>query len=225
MHKSRLAFLGPALLRRIAGIVHPAPKGGSHGKKDSRQAHRSSEGEAYYASCREADSSVQTIHPPHSIAEGAAGGNASSTARAAPVWHAAPPPSFATMTSDKAKIDAFINETTRVFGALALGSIIIRRPQQEANMAFEQKDNSGSVWVNDRKDQDTHPDRTGSAKIDGVDYWVNGWLKKTADGKPYLSLAFKLKQPKPTATNKPRADAGGSTPAFDDAIPFAPEWR
>jgi hypothetical protein len=63
------------------------------------------------------------------------------------------------------------------------------RQQQEANMAFEQKDNSGSVWVNDRKDQDTHPDRTGTAKIDGTDYWVNGWLRKTKDGLPGLFLA------------------------------------
>ena len=81
-------------------------------------------------------------------------------------------------------------------------------------MAFEQKDNSGSIWVNDRKDQDTHPDRTGSAKIDGVDYWVNGWLRKTNDGKPYLSLSFKPKQPKPVATDKPIADD------LNDAIPF-----
>ena len=61
-------------------------------------------------------------------------------------------------------------------------------------MAFEQKDNSGSIWVNERKDQDTHPDRTGTARIDGADYWVNGWLRKTQDGKHYLSLSFREKQ-------------------------------
>jgi len=69
-------------------------------------------------------------------------------------------------------------------------------------MAFEQKDNSGAVFVNDRKDQDTHPDRTGSAKIGGVDFWVNGWLRKTADGKPYLSLHLnrsRTSQPRPTS--------------------------
>jgi hypothetical protein len=113
----------------------------------------------------------------------------------------------------RGEADAFINEVTRVFGAPAPGSIIIRR-QQEAKMAFEQKDNSGSVWVNDRKDQDTHPDRTGSARIDGTDYWVNGWLRKTKDGKPYLSLSFKAKQDKPVASKKPRADD------LNDAIPF-----
>ena len=81
-------------------------------------------------------------------------------------------------------------------------------------MAFEQKDNSGSIWVNDRKEQDTHPDRTGSAKIGGVDYWVNGWLRKTNDGKPYLSLSFKPKQDKPAANNRSRAEE------LSDQIPF-----
>ena len=81
-------------------------------------------------------------------------------------------------------------------------------------MAFEQKDNSGSVFVNDNKTQDSHPDRSGSAKIGGVDYWVNGWLKKTKTGEPYLSLSFRRKD---AATS-----SGGGPPKRDDdsTIPF-----
>jgi uncharacterized protein (DUF736 family) len=61
-------------------------------------------------------------------------------------------------------------------------------------MAFEQRDNSGSLWVNDRKeDNNNHPDRTGTVMVDGKLYFCNGWLKKTRDGKPYLSLSFKPK--------------------------------
>jgi hypothetical protein len=89
-------------------------------------------------------------------------------------------------------------------------------------MAFEQKDNTGAIFVNDRKEKDTHPDRSGSATIDGVEYWVSGWLKKTKDGQPYLSLAFK---PKNGAAAKPKngatKSAGSGGPPFDDdAIPF-----
>jgi len=76
-------------------------------------------------------------------------------------------------------------------------------------MSFEQKDNSGSIFVNDRKERDEHPDRSGSAKIGGVDYWVNGWLRKTKDGKPYLSLSFKEKT---TGSGSPKRD--------DSEIPF-----
>jgi hypothetical protein len=75
-------------------------------------------------------------------------------------------------------------------------------------MAYTPKNNSGSIWVNDHKEKDDHPDRTGSIMVAGVEYWINGWLRKTKDGKPYLSLAVKPKNEK-------------AKPAeMDDAIPF-----
>jgi hypothetical protein len=60
-------------------------------------------------------------------------------------------------------------------------------------MAYEQRDNSGSIFVNDRKEKDTHPDRTGTAMIDGAMYYVSGWLKQGSKGQ-FLSLAFKRKE-------------------------------
>ena len=59
-------------------------------------------------------------------------------------------------------------------------------------MAYEQRDNSGSMFKNDRKEKDTHPDRTGTAMIDGVMYYVSGWIKNGSKGQ-FLSLAFKRK--------------------------------
>lgn len=52
--------------------------------------------------------------------------------------------------------------------------------------------NSGALFNNDRKEQDNHPDRTGSATIDGREYWVNAWIKEGKKGK-FLSLSFKPK--------------------------------
>ena len=43
-------------------------------------------------------------------------------------------------------------------------------------MAFEQRDNSGSLWVNDRKTADNHPDRTGTVMVSGKLYFINGPL-------------------------------------------------
>jgi hypothetical protein len=34
------------------------------------------------------------------------------------------------------------------------------------------------LFVNDRKEDDNDPDRTGSININGVEYFLNGWLKK-----------------------------------------------
>jgi hypothetical protein len=75
-------------------------------------------------------------------------------------------------------------------------------------VAYEMKDNSGSLWLNDRKDKDEHPDRTGSIMVAGTEYWINGWLKKRKDGKPYLSLTVKPKVAK------------AEKPGIDDAVPF-----
>lgn len=58
-------------------------------------------------------------------------------------------------------------------------------------MAYEHKDNSGSIFVNDRKEKETHPDMTGRAVIGGVRYWVNLWHRKGGDGTEYDHVTFK----------------------------------
>lgn len=62
-------------------------------------------------------------------------------------------------------------------------------------MAYEQKDNSGSLFRNEKRDKDTHPHATGTALIDGVEYFVSAWTKEGRKGK-FQSLAFKRKEPK-----------------------------
>ena len=57
-------------------------------------------------------------------------------------------------------------------------------------------DNSGSLFINDRKESDKHPDYKGSIIINGQKYWLNGWLrtrdKKDGTGKvQFISLAVK----------------------------------
>ena len=57
-------------------------------------------------------------------------------------------------------------------------------------MAFEIRDNTGSLFVNERKDSPSHPDRTGTIKVtEPGEYRVAGWIKEGKDGKkPWLSL-------------------------------------
>lgn len=57
-------------------------------------------------------------------------------------------------------------------------------------MAYETKDNTGALFINDKQGNAARPDRTGRAMISGTLYRVSGWLKKDKSGNPYLSLSF-----------------------------------
>ncbi len=86
-------------------------------------------------------------------------------------------------------------------------------------MAYEQKPNSGSLFRNDKKETDAHPDYTGSGLVDGMgDVWLSAWINTAKDGSKYMSLKFKPKEtrgePK-RGYDLPAADLGD-----DSDIPF-----
>lgn len=85
-------------------------------------------------------------------------------------------------------------------------------------MAYEIKDNTGSLFPNKDKKTDNHPDRNGSVKIDGVEYWVSGWVKQDKNGNPWLSLAFKRKDS--VAAKPAPVQKAASRRDIDDEIPF-----
>lgn len=63
--------------------------------------------------------------------------------------------------------------------------------------------NSGALFVNAKKVTDKHPDRNGSLNVDGVDYWISGWLKKDKNGNTFMSLSVKPKEDKPRQSSAP----------------------
>ena len=72
------------------------------------------------------------------------------------------------------------------------------------------RDMSGTIGKNDRRTKETHPTHSGSAMVDGKDYWISGWVKSSARGQ-FLSLAFKLKE---------QQEEPIPAPEFNDDIPF-----
>jgi hypothetical protein len=78
--------------------------------------------------------------------------------------------------------------------------------------------NRGSIWKNDKKETDNHPDFTGTLNVDGIEFWVSAWKRKEgADPKaPALSFTVRMKEEKPqqkTQTSKTVDD-------FEDDIPY-----
>jgi hypothetical protein len=81
--------------------------------------------------------------------------------------------------------------------------------------------NTGVLFLNDRKEKDTHPDKKGSAEVDGKQYWVSGWDKQTSKGDT-LSLSFTLKEDAKAGASKAKesANTARGNDSFDDEIGF-----
>jgi uncharacterized protein (DUF736 family) len=79
--------------------------------------------------------------------------------------------------------------------------------------------NRGALFKNNRKEQPNHPDYNGTINVNGVDYWLNGWLKESKkDGKKFFSLSVKEKGVNAPPRTPQAAETGA--PDFDSEIPF-----
>ena len=85
-------------------------------------------------------------------------------------------------------------------------------------MAYEIRPNSGSLFKNDRKESENHPDYKGTALINGVEMWMSSWLKTGANGTKFMSFNFQPKEQQAA----PKKAAAPTAPADDflDDLPF-----
>jgi hypothetical protein len=71
-------------------------------------------------------------------------------------------------------------------------------------MAEYDNTNTFTLFVNDKGDNDKRPDRTGTLNVDGVEYYIDGWIKQGKSG-PFLSGKIKRKDAKPVKAQPARA--------------------
>lgn len=100
-------------------------------------------------------------------------------------------------------------------------------------MAFDNT-NRGSIWKNKKKREGKQDaDFTGSANVNGAEYWVNAWKRKedASPDAPALSFSFRLKDEQREAPISQRAMPKRSDPIStgrqsilpdrdDEEIPF-----
>ena len=80
--------------------------------------------------------------------------------------------------------------------------------------------NRGALFRNNRKEQDSHPDHTGSINIDGKEYYLNAWIKTSQNGNKFFSLSVKPKDENQAWKSNPSQSAGIKNNAEPDDIPF-----
>ncbi len=85
-------------------------------------------------------------------------------------------------------------------------------------MAEYDNRNTFSLFRNNRKQKDTHPDFNGTfTDADGREYYIDAWSKTPKNGgEKFLSGRVKPKDQAGAAKPAPRAAA----PALDDSVPF-----
>jgi hypothetical protein len=89
-------------------------------------------------------------------------------------------------------------------------------------MAYEMRPGSGSLFKNDKKTEERHPNLKGKVMLpNGEVRWLSAWTKKTAAGDTWLSLSVGdlvqgVDQPKPA----PVSAGTGFSANPDDDIPF-----
>lgn len=90
---------------------------------------------------------------------------------------------------------------------------------------YQQRDNSGSLFKNDKRDKETQPNARGTALIDGVSYEVAAWTKTSKNGKVYQSLSFKRADEAARREHVEQVQGNRLSDQLCDEVPFTFEWR
>lgn len=92
-------------------------------------------------------------------------------------------------------------------------------------MAYETKPNTGALFANRERKSDKHPQASGTALIDGVEYFIDAWTNMDRNDNKYQSLKFKRKDKQASAAparQQSYAEASGASAGeiADDDLPF-----
>lgn len=87
---------------------------------------------------------------------------------------------------------------------------------------METRDNSGVLFRNDKGGNEKRPDYTGNAVVNGKQMKLSAWVRTSANGNKYLSVAFTASEAQSGEAQSAPSQAAKSAPKNDnpDDLPF-----
>jgi hypothetical protein len=85
-------------------------------------------------------------------------------------------------------------------------------------MSYIPKEGSGSLFKNDRKTSETHPDLNGTIMVNGKEHWLSAWKKDGKKG-PFYSVTIG-KEKLPIGFKANGSDEMPKHTIDDDLTPF-----
>ena len=92
-------------------------------------------------------------------------------------------------------------------------------------MAYDQKANCGTLFINSYKRTANYPDYSGPINVDGKNYYISGWIKTAGPtaknpGSKFLSLSIQPAKVDVAANPANATFNGNEDPDYDEDIPF-----
>ena len=89
---------------------------------------------------------------------------------------------------------------------------------------MEQKQNTGTIFKNDKKTADNQPDYRGKINVEGKELEISLWVKTAQSGIKYMSAAIKepwvAPAPAPVLQNTSDKINSAADELFKDDLPF-----
>lgn len=85
---------------------------------------------------------------------------------------------------------------------------------------YIRKNQKGTLFKNNRKENESQPDYNGNAKVGDVEYSLSAWINESAKGTKYLSISFQSEAELEAKGYGKKQDAPVQNTMPDDDIPF-----
>lgn len=80
--------------------------------------------------------------------------------------------------------------------------------------------NRGTLFKNNRKEKESHPDYNGKINVNGENYDLSAWLKESKSGMKFFSISVRPPYQKPASEENAGHQAQKANGFIEDDLPF-----